>query len=60
MFAMKNKEEKIVDVYGRSIHDKPNAKHFYLSGKHQGLYPSYPKSETTKLILKKASLMQRD
>lgn len=51
MFAMKNREGKIVDVYGRSIMDKPNAKHFYLSGKQQGLYPNYPKSETTKLIL---------
>ncbi len=51
MFTMKNREGKIVDVYGRSIMDKPNAKHFYLSGKQQGLYPIYPKSETTKLIL---------
>jgi len=51
MFAMKNREGKIVDVYGRSIMDKPNAKHFYLSGKQQGLYPNYPKTETTKLIL---------
>ena len=51
MFAMKNREGKIVDVYGRSIHDKPNAKHFYLSGKQKGLYPNYPKSETKKLIL---------
>ena len=51
IFAMKNREGKIVDVYGRSVMDKPNAKHFYLSGKQQGLYPNYPKSETTKLIL---------
>ena len=51
MFAMNNREGKIVDVYGRSIMDKSNAKHFYLSGKQQGLYPHYPKSETAKLIL---------
>ena len=53
MFAMKNREGKIVDVYGRSIASTGNNKsrHFYLSGKQQGLYPNYPKSETTKLIL---------
>ncbi len=65
MFAMKNREGKIVDVYGRSIMDKPNAKHFYLSGKQQGLYPKHPKSETTKLILTEsiidaASLLQSE
>ncbi len=64
MFAMRNREGKIVDMYGRSILNKPNAKHFYLSGKQQGLYPSYPKSETTKLILTEsiidaASLVQQ-
>lgn len=54
MFAMKNREGKIVDVYGRSViadNKKNSSRHFYLSGKQQGLYPNYPKSETTKLIL---------
>jgi DNA primase len=58
IFPMKNSEGQIVDVYGRSTTDNPEAssrqapgaKHFYLPGKHQGLYPSYPKSETKKLI----------
>lgn len=58
IFTMKNSEGQIVNVYGRSIADdgEPRnaagqARHFYLPGKHQGLYPSYPKAETKKLIL---------
>ena len=51
MFAMKNQSGQVVDVYGRSIGDVPGSKHFYRSGKQQGLYPGYPSLETTKLIL---------
>jgi DNA primase len=54
LFAMKNKAGQIVDVYGRSViaddKGKKDSRHFYLSGTQQGLYPSYPKLETKKLI----------
>jgi DNA primase len=51
IFTMKNSEGQIVNVYGRSTTDNGEQKHFYLPGKHQGLYPCYPKAETKKLIL---------
>ena len=44
---------RIVSLYGRSITDNKNAKHFYLKDRN-GLYPNYPKQETTKLILTEA------
>jgi DNA primase catalytic core len=47
----KNKDGQIVSIYGRSVSANPKVRHFYLSGGFKGLYPSYPKSETTKLIL---------
>jgi DNA primase catalytic core len=50
LFAMKDKSGHIVDVYGRSIEKG----HFYLPGNHHGLYPCYPKADTTKLILTEA------
>jgi len=59
IFPMKNKEGQIVSIYGRSVSANPptkksgqaKARHFYLQGGHKGLYPNYPKSNTTKLIL---------
>jgi DNA primase len=51
IFTMKNSEGQIVNVYGRSTTDNGEQKHFYLPGKHQGLYPCYPKAETKKLIV---------
>jgi len=50
VFAMKDRSGHVIDVYGRGL-DKG---HFYLPGTHQGLYPCYPKPETTKLILTEA------
>jgi 5S rRNA maturation endonuclease (ribonuclease M5) len=50
LFAMKDKSSHIVDVYGRGLEKG----HFYLPGNHQGLYPCYPKPDTTKLILTEA------
>jgi hypothetical protein len=47
---MKDKSGHIVDVYGRGLEKG----HFYLPGNHCGLYPCYPKAETTKLILTEA------
>jgi len=49
-FPLKNKENQIVSLYFRSTIDKG---HFYLKDR-QGLYPSYPKSETKILILTEA------
>lgn len=64
VFALKNKENKVVSLYFRSTLDKENAKHFYLKNR-AGLYPNYPKPTTKKLILTEsiidcASLLQID
>jgi DNA primase len=53
VFPLKNKDNEIVSLYGRSIYDNPEAKHFYTTNR-TGLYPNYPKLETTKLILTEA------
>ena len=53
IFPLKNKDNEIVSLYGRSIYDNPEAKHFYTTNR-TGLYPNYPKLETTKLILTEA------
>jgi DNA primase len=57
VFALKNQSNEITGLYFRStINDKDprnaagQAKHFYLKQR-SGLYPRYPKKETTKLIL---------
>jgi DNA primase len=47
----KNEKGQIIDLYGRSINPNGEGKHFYLNGKHQGIYPGYPNTKTTKLIL---------
>ena len=54
LFFTKNDKGQTVDIYGRSINPNGEGKHFYLSGKHQGIYPSYPNIKTTKLILTEA------
>ena len=51
LFFTQNKKSQIVDIYGRSIIPNAEGKHFYLNGKHQGIYPAYPSKETRKLIL---------
>ena len=58
LFFTKNQKGQIIDVYGRSIN--PNGegtssklstgKHFYLNGKHQGIYPAYPEPGTKAII----------
>jgi DNA primase len=53
VFALRDRKGQIVSFYGRSIMNDDNAKHFYLSGR-QGLYPNYPKADTTRLILTEA------
>lgn len=52
-FPLKNKSGEIVSFYFRSILDDKNGKHFYLKNR-SGIYPSYPKPETKKLILTEA------
>ena len=51
IFPMRNEANQIVSIYGRSISANPKVRHFYLGGKQEGLYPSYPNQQTKKLIL---------
>ena len=51
LFFTKNEKGQIIDIYGRSINPNGEGKHFYLNGKHQGIYPGYPSTKTTRLIL---------
>jgi DNA primase catalytic core len=54
VFFTKNEKGQVTDLYARSIVAESEAKtgkHFYLNGHHQGIYPSYPKPDTKKLIL---------
>jgi DNA primase len=61
IFPLKNEKGEITSLYGRSIlAPSPSgrageglAKHFYTTNR-TGLYPNYPKPETTKLILTEA------
>jgi DNA primase len=48
IFPIKNQAGQIVNLYGRGIMGK---NHYYLKGRHQGLYPCYPKAEIKQLIL---------
>lgn len=50
IFPLKNADNKIISLYGRSITNNSDQRHFYLTGR-EGLYPCYPKPGTTKLIL---------
>jgi DNA primase/predicted transcriptional regulator len=63
LFALKNADNKISSLYGRSILNDKDSRHFYLPNR-TGLYPGYPKSSTQKLILTEsiidaASLLQQ-
>lgn len=49
-FALRNEQNEIVSLYFRSTLSDKAQRHFYLKDR-QGLYPGYPKPETTKLIL---------
>jgi len=53
IFPLKNRQNQITGIYGRSIINDAKSKHFYLKNR-TGLYPGYPKKETTKLILTEA------
>lgn len=56
VFPLLNDQGHVVSLYGRSIQDPETSsgqakKHIYLSGERQGLYPRYPETGTTALIL---------
>jgi len=53
IFPLKDKQNRIVSLYGRSIKNNSNAKHYYLKDR-QGLYPNYPNPNTIRLILTEA------
>lgn len=53
IFPIKDKAGNTVSLYGRSITNNDKSKHYYLRDR-QGLYPCYPKGETTRLILAEA------
>jgi DNA primase len=50
VFPLKDKDENIVSLYGRSIFNNTHQKHYYQTGR-SGLYPGYPRYYTKKLIL---------
>ena len=50
IFPLRSVEHKVVSLYGRSMTNDIDQRHFYLSGR-EGLYPGYPKAATTRLIL---------
>ena len=51
VFPLKNKQDKIVSLYGRSITSKgKESRHFYTANR-KGLYPNYPAVTTETLIL---------
>ncbi|MEX2398774.1 MAG: toprim domain-containing protein [Candidatus Saccharimonadales bacterium] len=53
VFPIKNKDGRIINIYGRSVlpDKKDTAKHFYLKGAHRGIFPNYPSQEVRHLIL---------
>ncbi|MFN5648195.1 MAG: toprim domain-containing protein, partial [Sphingobacteriales bacterium] len=64
LFPLKSKDNKIISLYGRSISNDEDSRHFYLPNR-KGLYPGYPKPSTNKLIITEsiidaASLLQQD
>jgi DNA primase len=50
VFALRNKNNEVTGLYGRSIYNNSDKKHFYLK-ESSGLYPNYPHPDTTKLII---------
>jgi DNA primase len=65
LFFTRNEKGQIIDIYGRSIINNDTAKHYYLNGHHQGIYPKYPEPGTKRLVLTEAiidceTLLQRE
>jgi DNA primase len=53
IFSLRDKKGKIVSLYGRSIYNNTEQRHFYTRNR-KGLYPNYPKADTKQLILTEA------
>jgi len=51
VFPLLDRAKNIVSMYGRHTEKQ---EHHYLEGDHKGLYPGYPDTDTTKLILTEA------
>ncbi len=58
LFPLKSSDNKIVSLYGRSIADNKDSRHFYLPDL-EDLYPGYPHLLPLNLSQRKASSMQR-
>lgn len=50
IFPLKDENNKIVSLYGRSIYDNPDKRHFYLKDR-EGLYPNYPHKQAQIIII---------
>jgi DNA primase len=53
IFPLRDQKEKIVSLYGRSIYNNTESRHFYTRNR-KGLYPHWPKADTKQLILTEA------
>lgn len=55
IFPLRDRENRIVSLYGRGIKENKNGsgKHYYLKNRN-GLYPGYPEKGTIRLILTEA------
>ena len=53
VFALRNRAHQVTGLYFRSTINENDAKHYYLKDR-SGIYPCYPKPDTTKLILTEA------
>ncbi|GLR20210.1 toprim domain-containing protein [Portibacter lacus] len=55
VFPLKDINDKVVSLYGRSVAKNPRSKHFYLKNR-SGLYPGYPRTDTKTLIIVEAPI----
>lgn len=64
IFPLKSQDNKIISLYGRSITNDNDSRHFYLMNR-EGLYPGYPRLTTKQLIITEsiidaASLLEQE
>jgi len=50
VFGLRDQSGRVVSLYGRSIRNNDTSKHYYTPQR-SGLYPSYPRAKTKRLIL---------
>ena len=53
VFPLKDRQGRITGLYFRETVDNKENRHYYLKDR-QGLYPHYPKSDSTRMILTEA------